>query len=164
MQPGFSTLHPAMDSSMYTDAELGLTRERDLKYQGTAKISLDRIVPHPSISRKFDSKNVERLCEVFNRDGCRRLDVRNHITAVVPRQHLDAALHSARVSPQSLMTNSSDQYPHLRFPTGNVQCLHGQHRLKAAAELLSPSDQWWTVDLYLNGSNSFFIPLVLMQD
>lgn len=140
---------------MYADAELELTRERRLKYQGTAKINLDRIIPHPSISREFDSKNVKRLCEVFNRDGCRRLDLRNHITAVVSRQHLNEALHSARLSPQALIANHSDQHPRLQFPTGNVQCLHGQHRLKAAAELLPASDQWWTVDLYLDGSEPF---------
>lgn len=143
-----------MDGSMYTDVEFELTRERNSKYQGTAKINLNRIVSHPSISRELDLQNVERLCTIFSRDGCRRLDVRNHITAVVSRQHLSDALHSARVSRQSLMTNSTGRPPHLQFPTGNVQCLHGQHRLKAAAELLSPNDQWWTVDLYLDGNKS----------
>lgn len=105
---------------MYTDAELELTRERDLKYQGTAKINLDRIIPHPSISREFDSKNVERLCEIFGRDGCRRFDLRNHITAVVSRHHLYDALRAARVSSQTLMTNRSDQHPRLQFQIGNV--------------------------------------------
>ena len=149
---------------MYTDAELELTRERNLKYQGTAKISLDQIIPHPSIFREFDSKNVERLCEIFNRDGCRRFDLRNHITATVSRQHLYDALRAARVSPQALMTSRSDQHPRLQFPTGNVQCLHGQHRLRAAAELLPASDQWWTVDLYLDGNDTLFLSYLCNSD
>lgn len=133
-----------------------------MEYQGTVKINLDQIVPHPSISSGFDRKNVERLLEIFNKDGCRRLDVRNHVTAIVSRHHLNVALHSAWLRPQSLISNPPDQHPYLHFPTGNVQCLHGQHRLKAAEELLAPSDQWWTVDLYLDGKNSFVIFLMFI--
>ncbi|KAL5335653.1 hypothetical protein BJX70DRAFT_390567 [Aspergillus crustosus] len=138
-----------MDPSLLTDAELQLTRERSLKYRGTAKIYINQIVPHPSISRELDPKNVERLCGVFSRERCRRLDIRNHVTGVVSRRHLDLALRSAGVSSTSLMTNPPDQHPLLEFPVGQVRCLHGQHRLKAAEELLPPSEQWWTVDLYL---------------
>ncbi|KAH2727859.1 hypothetical protein KXV31_004273, partial [Aspergillus fumigatus] len=143
-----------MDRSLLTDTELQLTRERNLKYKGTAKVYINQIVAHPSISRGLDPKNVERLCKVFSRDRCRRLDVRNHVTAVVSRQHLEMALASAGVSTVALMTNPPDQYPLLDFPVGQVQCLHGQHRLKAAEELLPPSDQWWTVDLYLDDISS----------
>ncbi|GFF96384.1 hypothetical protein IFM53868_08512 [Aspergillus udagawae] len=140
-----------MDGSWLTGTELQLTRERSLKYKGTAKVYINQIVTHPSISRGLDPKNVDRLCKIFGRDRCRRLDVRNHVTAVVSRQHLEMALASAGVSTIALMTNPPDRYPLLEFPVGQVQCLHGQHRLKAAEELLPPSDQWWTVDLYLDG-------------
>ncbi|KAI2835487.1 hypothetical protein CBS11350_10013 [Aspergillus niger] len=140
-----------MDGGWLTGTELQLTRERSLKYKGTAKVYINQIVAHPSISRGLDPANVDRLCKIFNRDRCRRLDVRNHVTAVVSRQHLETALTSAGVSTIALMTNPPDRYPVLEFPVGQVQCLHGQHRLKAAEELLPPSDQWWTVDLYLDG-------------
>jgi hypothetical protein len=140
-----------MDGSWLTSTELQLTRERSLKYKGTAKVYINQIVAHPSISRGLDPKNVDRLCKIFSCDRCRRLDVRNHVTAVVARQHLETALASAGVSTIALMTNPPDRYPLLGFPVGQVQCLHGQHRLKAAEELLPPSDQWWTVDLYLDG-------------
>lgn len=141
-----------MEPNILTDAEVQLTRERSLKYQGTAKIYINQIVPHPSISRELDPKNVVRLCDVFSRDRCRRLDIRNHVTGIVSRRHLDLALRSAGVSSTSLMTNPPDQFPLLEFPAGQVRCLHGQHRLKAAEELLPPSEQWWTVDLYLEGT------------
>ena len=142
---------PTMDESMYTEDELRLTTERSRKYQGTAKINISQIALHPSVSQHSDQKNVERLCEIFDKEGCRRLDVYNHVSAVVSRQHLHDALRAARVSTNEMMTNQPNRYPHLQFSAGQVECLHGQHRLKAGEEYLSPIDQWWAVDLYLDG-------------
>lgn len=140
-----------MDQTMLTPTEFQLAQERSLKYLGTAKVYINQIVPHPSISRELDPQNVERLSEVFSRDGCRRLDIRNHVTAVVSRQHLAVALQTAGVTPHSLKTSPPDRYPLLEFPMGKIQCLHGQHRLRAAKEQLPPGEQWWTSDLYLDG-------------
>jgi hypothetical protein len=148
-----------MERSMFTDAEIQLAKERSLKYQGTAKINLNQIVLHPSASREFDPKTVERLREIFVRTGCERLDIRNHVSAVVSRQHLETALQTRHASARALLSNPPDQYLDLQFPTGAVQCLHGRHRLKAGEEVLPPSDQWWTVDLYLNGV--FILSLLL---
>lgn len=136
---------------MLTPTEFQLAQERSLKYLGTAKVYINQIVPHPSISRELDPQNVERLSEVFSRDGCRRLDIRNHVTAVVSRQHLAVALQTAGVTPHSLKTSAPDRYPLLEFPMGKIQCLHGQHRLRAAKEQLPPGEQWWTSDLYFDG-------------
>lgn len=119
---------------MYTDAEFRLATERNLKYRGTARVDLNRIVPHPTIARNIDSKNVRRLCGIFEKDGCRRLSLHNHVTVIVSRQNLNSALHAAGVGAHELMTNSRDRYPHLHFSTGQVHCLHGQHRLKAGEE------------------------------
>ena len=145
---------PTMDRSMYTDAEFRLATERNLKYQGTARVDLNQIVPHPTIARNIDSKNVRRLCGIFGKDGCRRLSLHNHVTAIVSRQDLHSALRAARVGAHELMTNLEDRHPLLHFSTGQVQCLHGQHRLKAGEEFLPRNDQWWTVDLYLDGEKT----------
>lgn len=142
-----------MEQPIFTDAELQLTTERRLKYQGTAKIDLSQISCHPCVARQLDQKNVERLCEVFRKDGCNRLDVQHHVTAVVNRRHLKRARREAQITPEELLTNPSDKYPILSFPSSQVQCLHGQHRLNAAAEVLAPSERWWTVDLYLDGGS-----------
>ncbi|EQL28304.1 hypothetical protein BDFG_08923 [Blastomyces dermatitidis ATCC 26199] len=139
---------------MFTDVKLQLTMERSTKYQGTAKINLSQIAFHPSLSRGLDQKNMEQLCEIFNKDDCRQLDIQHHVTAVVSQQHLANALHAAHVTAHALMTNPPDRYPQLQFPTGQIRCLHGQHRLKAGEELLPPSNQWWTVDLYLDDISS----------
>ena len=143
-----------MDESMYTEDELRLTTERSQKYQGTAKVNISQIALHPSLSQHLDQKNVERLCEIFDKEGCRRLNPHNHVSAVVSRQHLHNALQAARVSANEMMTNQPNLYPHLQFSTGQVECLHGQHRLKAGEEHLSPIDQWWAVDLYLDGKSN----------
>jgi hypothetical protein len=44
---------------MLTDIERQLTIERQLKFQGTAKIDLDDITTHPGVDREVDQKNVE---------------------------------------------------------------------------------------------------------
>lgn len=135
---------------MLTDAERQLTTERQLKYQGTAKIELDHISFQPLTSREIDQKNVERLREIFAKDGCQRLDIRNHVTAIVSRRHLRRACHATGLTTEKLKSRQQ-QYPRLCFRERQVHCLHGQHRLKAAEETLPPSDRWWTVDLYLDG-------------
>jgi hypothetical protein len=135
---------------LLTETERRLTTERLLKYQGTAKVDLDQISLQPLISREIDQKNVERLRDIFAKDGCQRLDLRNHVTAIVSRQHLGSACQAAGVTPEELKT-CQQQYVQLSFSRHQVQCLHGQHRLKAAEETLPPSDRWWTVDLYLDG-------------
>lgn len=140
-----------MESFLFTDVERHLTTERQLKYQETAKINLDQISFHPSVNTKFDQNNVDRISEIFRKDACRRLDIRNHVTAIVSRRHLRRALRAARATSGELMTNNPTQYPHLHFRVGQVQCLHGQHRLKAGEETLPPTERWWTVDLYLDG-------------
>ncbi|KAL2812033.1 hypothetical protein BDW59DRAFT_155380 [Aspergillus cavernicola] len=36
------------------------------------------------------------------------------------------------------------------FAAGQLQALHGRHRVQAGADVLPPADRWWTVDLYLD--------------
>jgi hypothetical protein len=35
--------------------------------------------------------------------------------------------------------------------SGQLQCLHGQHQVRIAKELLLPHDYWWTFNIYLEG-------------
>ncbi|CRG91095.1 Titin [Talaromyces islandicus] len=133
-----------------TDNELRLDTERNEKYQGTAKIDLDRISFHPNLSRPIEQKNIDRLCEIFRQEGCHRLKVQNHITAVVSRESLQAALRAARKTPEDLLATDPEKFSRLRFSTGQVLCLHGQHRIQAGAEVLPEGDRWWTVDIYLD--------------
>ncbi|ODH50726.1 hypothetical protein GX48_03234 [Paracoccidioides brasiliensis] len=71
--------------ALFTQAEIQLAAERRLKYQGKAKINLDQIqVPLDS-----DTKKLERLRGIFLKEGCLRLDDRNHVVCTVsPHKHL----------------------------------------------------------------------------
>ncbi|KMU73837.1 hypothetical protein CISG_10224 [Coccidioides immitis RMSCC 3703] len=50
-----------MKQLMFTDTEIQLSKECNLKYQKTAKIDLNQIFFHPSKCHQLDQKNVERL-------------------------------------------------------------------------------------------------------
>lgn len=140
-----------MDETIYANPEGQLEIERCQKYQGTAKININEMAPYPSVSQYINTKNVERLCEIFDKEGCRRLDLYNYVSAIVSRQHLHDALQAAGVTLAELQTNQRNGYPHLHFSVGSIRFLHGQHRLKAAEHYLLSIDQWWTVDMYLDG-------------
>ncbi|KAL4960565.1 uncharacterized protein BDV14DRAFT_192865 [Aspergillus stella-maris] len=127
-----------------------LAQERISKFRGTARVYINEIVPHPSIARDLDPKNVKRLSDIFTKDQCRRLDIGNHITGVVSEHDLAVAIQRAGVTMDYLRTCRQDKFPLLHFELGQLQCLHGQHRLAAGKNYLVPMEQWWTVDIYLN--------------
>ncbi|EED23183.1 conserved hypothetical protein [Talaromyces stipitatus ATCC 10500] len=139
-----------MEPFLFTDTELQVGTERSRKYLGTAKIDLDHISFHPDSSPTIDPKNIDRLREIFRSEGCRRYEIQNHITGVVSRESLQAALRAAHKAQDELITTTPQSIPHLQFSAGQVLCLHGQHRVRAGAEVLLGEDRWWTVDLYLN--------------
>ncbi|KAJ5462474.1 hypothetical protein N7530_010679 [Penicillium desertorum] len=74
-----------MDESIHTDPKLQVLIERYRTYQGTAKINISQITPHPSISQYINIKNIERLYKIFDKEGYRRLDIYNHISAIISR-------------------------------------------------------------------------------
>jgi hypothetical protein len=132
--------------------DLRLEKERRLKYQGTAQVRLEVLSFRWDQPRELDLKHVGHLVECFRKDTCRRLPARNHISAVIERAHLDAAVQASRISYADLLSKQPDGYAELVFPDGyQLHCLHGRHRIQAAREFLLPKDHWWTVDLYLAG-------------
>ncbi|EED20933.1 conserved hypothetical protein [Talaromyces stipitatus ATCC 10500] len=135
--------------SQFTDTELRLGIERSDRYKGTAKIDFSDIRFNSNLSRPLEQQNIVRLREIFLQEGCRRFEIQNHVTAVVSQRHLRMALEAAGATDTDLFTSDPNQMPHLQFSESQVNCLHGQHRIQAAAEILPPDDRWWTVDLYL---------------
>ncbi|KUL83669.1 hypothetical protein ZTR_11069 [Talaromyces verruculosus] len=135
--------------SQFTDTELRLGIERSDRFKGTAKIDFSDIRFNSDLSRPLEQQNIVRLREIFLQEGCRRFEIQNHVTAVVSQRHLRMALEVAGANDTDLFTSDPIQMPHLQFSEGQVNCLHGQHRIRAAAEILPPDDRWWTVDLYL---------------
>ncbi|KAB8227895.1 uncharacterized protein BDW43DRAFT_323438 [Aspergillus alliaceus] len=141
-----------MARALFTEEEVRLASERCLKYQGSAKVSIDEIEFDPPLPRDLDSKNLDRICQIFRKNHCRRLDVENRIPVIVSRNDLAAALQQAKVTAGALMTKTAERFPSLRFPPGQLLGLHGRHRAQAGSTVLAPIDRWWAVDLYFNGS------------
>jgi hypothetical protein len=139
-----------IDETIYVNPEGQLEIERCRKYQGTAKVNINKMAPYLSISQHINTKNVERLYEIFDKEGCRRHDIYNYVSAVISRQYLRDALQAAGVNLAELQNNQPNGYPHLHFSAGSIMFLHGQHRLKAGEHYLPSIDQWWTVNMYLD--------------
>ena len=137
-----------MPQNRIEDEDRHLEAERRDKYRGTARIRLEWLQFHSGERRELDRRNVERLKTIFRKD-CRRQDVHNHIQALVEQQHLDVALRISGVERGELLSHPP---PELVFPPGyQLECLHGQHRIQAGKEVLSPEERWWTVELYTSG-------------
>jgi hypothetical protein len=140
-----------MESLQFTQRETQIAAERRLKFWGTAKVNLDEICFNSQSNRQIDRKNVDRLCRIFREEGCRNLALAHHIPAIVPPERLAATLRRANVSRHALLTNPESEMPHLRFQPGQLQGLHGRHRIATGLEVLSPAHRWWAVDIYSDG-------------
>jgi len=150
--------HLEMRRARFLEQERRQEAERSIKYRGTASIKLDVLHFPCEESREPDKNNVERLRNLFRGEGgCRRLDLRNHIPAVISQPQLEAAIEASGTSAERLLEDARDGYPELDFPPGyRLECLHGRHRTLAAAQVLPLEDRRWTVDLYLEGMTSLF--------
>lgn len=112
-------------------------------FKGSAVVRLDSIQLTCDYSRDLDKKNVERLKRIFGMEGCLRLDAKNHVPVLVEGALFERAWNARKqIGP----------YPHLEFSEQNVlRCLHGRHRILAAYGFLPRVDQWWVVDIYVEG-------------
>lgn len=54
-----------MSRVLFTEEEVQLASERQLKYIGTAKVSINQIQFDPPLPRDLDPKNLDRLRRVF---------------------------------------------------------------------------------------------------
>lgn len=139
-----------MQRDVLTRQEVQIARERRVKYQGAAKISIPQIQTRPPLPQCLNQEALERLRGIFRKDGFRRLEVNNFVPVVVSRRALDRAISKANISAQDLL-NSGDQPHLLEFDSKEVLALHGRHRLQVGSELLAFVERWWTVDIYLDG-------------
>ncbi len=124
--------------------------EKQRYFIGSAKIHLKHFdFGVHSTSLTLDTKNIDRLIQVFKLEGCLRLDLEHHIPAIISNQTLQESLARSAVDGTELHRQQSP--PTLLFPEDTyLPCLHGKHRIAAAKTLLLPGNTWWTVDLYLD--------------
>jgi hypothetical protein len=121
--------------------DLQIFREKSRAFCGSVKIPLDKLRGEelPENPRQFDEKNVARLLDIFNKDGCQRREPDNHVPVLIARSAL----------PEGPLRVGSDLQ--LFNPDHPLTCLHGRHRLEAARKFLSGNDRWWVADLYSDG-------------
>ena len=135
------------------EEEHRLAAETSIKYRGTACIALEAL----TFACEADEGNVMRLKQLFKKNGCNRLDVRNHVPAVISQEQLDIAIRHSKTTAKALIDscNTRDNFVELKFPVNfRLQCLHGSDRVRAATEILPPTEKYWIVDLYLEGRRS----------
>jgi hypothetical protein len=147
-----------MSGTRFIEVTRSIQEEKIIKYRGTASIKLD--VLHFPDSRDLDEQNIERLKRLFRGErGCRSEDLQNHIPAVIDQHQLDAALRASGITADRLLANSPGGYAEIDFPPDfRLECLHGRHRIRAAAETFPSRVKRWPVDLYLAGMVSIFLP------
>ena len=120
--------------------------ERQSNYRGSAKIKLKHL--QFDTTAFVDPKNVARLTQIFEIEGCHRLDLEHHVPAMISDRVLQSNLRLSNITGADLMRNRIP--PKLKLPKDvKINCLHGKHRIAAANSFLYlPDDKWWTVDLY----------------
>jgi hypothetical protein len=105
-----------MQRARFLEQERRQEAERSIKYRGTASIKLDVLHFPCEESREPDENNVERLRNLFRGEGgCRRLDLRNHIPAVISQPQLEAVIEASKTSAERLLEDGRDDYPELDF-------------------------------------------------
>ena len=131
-----------------------IEREKRAAFYGRAKVALSNLRFEDAYihgTRPLDSSNVDRLAEIFELEGCLRLDPDHYVPAIINQNAFTKALQISGL-PQGLPTSSSDEPQWLSLdPQSYLTCLHGRHWLAAARRFLGPSESWWVVDIYSDG-------------
>ncbi len=131
--------------------EFELEAEKKIDFLGTARVAIGWLHFADGF---INLKHVQKLQTIFRKD-CQRIDVHNHVPAVIDPQHLARALREVNISANVLPKIVVKDIPILEFwPGFQLECLHGKHRIKAAKDVLSSSDAWWIVDFYSSSENN----------
>ncbi|KAI4228466.1 MAG: hypothetical protein L6R40_008131 [Gallowayella cf. fulva] len=125
---------------MNIDAGERLRQEKAEKYCGIGKVWLQNLQPEDEgiNPRQTDPKNVTRLLNIFEIDGCHRYKPQHHVPVLVTKGLACRLKFSGELEPDFFDLEDGEKLVYL----------HGHHRLQAARLFLSPSDVWWVADLY----------------
>lgn len=94
-----------------TEQECKLRAERSVKYQGTVRVRLEHLHFEWNEPRELSRKNVERLKEVFRIETVRRLELRNHIPALIDEVDLDTAIQVSELAADALLSHPNGGPP-----------------------------------------------------
>jgi hypothetical protein len=128
-----------------------IAAERNLKLIGAARVKIEVLhFPHdPKNSRDVDDKHAEKLTKLLKAGNEQETSqFRSRVPAIIDQHQLEDAIAASGISAERLL--DPRECLELDFPAGfRLKCLHGQHRIKAAANI-HPGSRW-VVDLYLAG-------------
>jgi hypothetical protein len=93
--------------------------------------------------RGENEKIVESLKGKFRKEGCFRLEPRNHVPVIIELFDFLSILELLELNPESLLENLRETLPRLKFPPNfRLSCLHGRQRVEAVkAVLRKPGDR-----------------------
>ena len=143
----------AIDQAMAERTDQNFHHERHSLFRGVARVDLERLqIELAPQSETIEEKNVQRLKRIFTLEGCNRMNPEHHAAVLVSRQQLGFLLLASQTTQAALLNVTNKMPPKLMVSAHEpLLVLHGRHRLLAAKECLRPGDDWWTVDLYLDG-------------
>ena len=133
--------------------EQQFVKSKSLNLKGKARVRLTQLL-FPNPIRPIDPKLVKVLKRNFKGEGCLQQDSTFSLPAIIDDDSLKLALEGLDVSADhfkaaSILSPAKFELPH----SIQLACLHGQHRVAAAAELLDPGNKWWLVDIYGQGTS-----------
>ncbi|KAF1964839.1 hypothetical protein BU23DRAFT_363413, partial [Bimuria novae-zelandiae CBS 107.79] len=135
----------------FIERERRIATERILKLRGAARVKIEVLhFPHdPKNSRDVDDEHTEKLTTLLKAENEQEISqFRSRVPAIIDQHQLEDAIAASGISAERLL--DPRECPELDFPAGfQLKCLHGQHRIKAAANI-HPGSRW-VVDLYLAG-------------
>lgn len=121
-------------------------------FKGSARVKISSICLPNDQPRAVDQRNVQRLKEIFRREGCLPNNPLHHVPVLVSISDLENSLQQAQVKLEDLRSQYNP--PTLVFGSKILECLHGKHRLLAGDDYLAPKDKYWVVDLYVNADSN----------
>ncbi|KAL5350969.1 hypothetical protein ACLOAV_004542 [Pseudogymnoascus australis] len=131
--------------------EQQFVESKTLHLKGKARVRLSQL-SFPNPIRPIDPKLVKVLKRNFKGEGCLQQDSAFSLPAIIDDNSLTLALRELGISADrfkadSILSPAKFELPH------NIQvaCLHGQHRVAAAKQLLGSGNKWWLVDIYGQG-------------
>lgn len=144
-----------------------LHEELTSKFIGTAKVTISCLQFEAERTKEqfLRPQNIKRLKHIFATEGCHRLDRKNYIAALISASEFEVAVQKSGISQAALLRNTGEEPPKLEISKLRpLKFLHGCHRLQAASEFLSSDDDWWIVDLYLNGLCHNYVSEIFKTD
>ncbi|KAG9233592.1 hypothetical protein BJ875DRAFT_38970 [Amylocarpus encephaloides] len=117
--------------------ERTIINSKNSNYRGTARVDLEALEFSSSLVREENEKIIESLKEKFKKEGCYRLEPRNHVPVIIESSDFLSILELLELDPDSLLENPREIPPRLKFPLGfRLSCLHGRQRVEAAKTVL----------------------------